>query len=816
MGTNFYVGKSGTGVATINGGSLACNDTYIGDAPGSTGIVTVTTGTFSSWHVYIGNSGTGTLAVNGGNLGIGDQVYMGYKAGSYGTAVISSGQWVNFVGVEVGGSGTALLTINGGSVTRINTVGNAAGSSGTVAITSGSGSCSATQFYIGYSGAGALLIDGGVMTDNAGCLGYNAGSNGTALITGGTWNNSSNVYVGYSGAGTLSISGSGSVVALSGSGSVILSASTGSSGTLNIGSGGSAGTLRAAAVTGSSGSATVNFNHSGSLAFAPSLTGSLKVNKLGPGTTMLTGSSTYSGNTTISTGTLQFGNGSSSGAFSVTGAITGSTGAILAFNHSDAITVANKISGGVGLSQLGAGTLTLSGSNAFTGPTTVASGTLLLKNQYALAGSTVGSGGAGLVFDSSVTGHAFVFGGLSGTDGLGLADNGSNTVALTVGGNNASTAYAGALSGGGSLTKIGSGVLTLTGSNTYTGPTTITAGTLVINNDSALGATSGVVTLYNGGTLRTGANFDFGANRNFAVSGGTATLDTQGYTNTVNGPLSGAGVLAKSGTGTLILSGSVGIGGLTASNGDVQLAQSGTIGAISIGAAGKLELSANNINSAKVLDTSSLSIAAGGTLDLWDNALILRDQTGGINQGANLSTIQGLVHSAFDNGNWDKPGITSSTVIADLSAYSVLTVMVYDNTVLGVDSFEGINGLQTDNGGNQVMLKTTYLSDFDGNGIVNSADYGWLDFYFSYGLTLGDLNGDGLVNSADYNGIDYGYSYQAYGTLAGGAAMPAASAASAAAPALSEPVPEPGVFGLLLTGALGLRGFRRKSNRDGA
>ena len=108
-----------------------------------------------------------------------------------------------------------------------------------------------------------------------------------------------------------------------------------------------------------------------------------------------------------------------------------------------------------------------------------------------------------------------------------------------------------------------------------------------------------------------------------------------------------------------------------------------------------MELIANGVNTAKVFDTSSLSITAGGTLDLWDNALILRDQTAGGNQATNLSTVQGLVNIAFDNGAWDKAGITSSTVIAD-------------------------------------------LGDFDGNGQVNSADYNGIDYgYQAYGVLAG-------------------------------------------------------------------------------
>ena len=175
---------------------------------------------------------------------------------------------------------------------------------------------------------------------------------------------------------------------------------------------------------------------------------------------------------------------------------------------------------------------------------------------------------------------------------------------------------------------------------------------------------------------------------------------------------------------------------MSANEGAISIAQSGTVGSLSVGAGATVALTAHT-GACKVLDTSSLSMA------------------------------QTLVNAAFDNGAWDKPGITSSSVIADLGAYSVLAVMIYDNTVLGIDSFEGLNGLLTDNGGNQVMLKTTYLGDFDGNGIVNSADY------------------------------DYGYGYQAYGVLAGGATTPAASAALAP----SESVPEPGTLCLLLAGA---------------
>ena len=55
-----------------------------------------------------------------------------------------------------------------------------------------------------------------------------------------------------------------------------------------------------------------------------------------------------------------------------------------------------------------------------------------------------------------------------------------NLAALTIGGDNGSTTFAGRISGGGGLTKTGSGTFTLSGANTYTGLTNIVAGTLQI------------------------------------------------------------------------------------------------------------------------------------------------------------------------------------------------------------------------------------------------------------------------------------------------------------------------------------------------
>jgi fibronectin-binding autotransporter adhesin len=103
-----------------------------------------------------------------------------------------------------------------------------------------------------------------------------------------------------------------------------------------------------------------------------------------------------------------------------------------------------------------------------------------------------------------------------GGTGGGVARLGSdNTTAavLTVGSNNASTTFAGAILGGGSLVKVGTGTLTLSGNGVtnngaavatnYTGGTTVNAGTLLVNGQTGVnsGTGTGTVVVNAAGTL---------------------------------------------------------------------------------------------------------------------------------------------------------------------------------------------------------------------------------------------------------------------------------------------------------------------------
>ncbi len=148
------------------------------------------------------------------------------------------------------------------------------------------------------------------------------------------------------------------------------------------------------------------------------------------------------------------------------------------------------------LTIAGTGTTILGAANTFTGQTAVLGGTLRLANQLALQNSTLQlNSGTSLVFDQSVTGNAFTLGGLASGNNLALLNNASTpaAVALTVGGNNSSTAYSGILSGaGGSLTKNGTGTFQLFGANTYTGATVVNGGILYLGNGATIKGSSSV------------------------------------------------------------------------------------------------------------------------------------------------------------------------------------------------------------------------------------------------------------------------------------------------------------------------------------
>jgi len=278
------------------------------------------------------------------------------------------------------------------------------------------------------------------------------------------------------------------------------------------------------------------------------LSGTGSLTKVGVGTLTLTADQTYTGGTTISAGTLQIGNGGTSGI--LLGDVVDN--GVLAFNRSDDLTFAGAISGSGGVTQNGSGVLSLTGTNSFSGDVTINSGQIRIGSTAQFSANTVVNN----VTDGlDLNGFDTTLGGLSGTGDLAL---GAQT--LTVGGNGNPTTYSGALSGTGGLIKTGIGTLVLGGTNTHTGGTTISAGTLQIGNADASGSILGDVATAAGGTLVFNRSDD-------------------GLTH--SGVISGTGAVVQAGTGTTTFTADhTYTGGTSISAGTLQLGDGGTSGSI--------------------------------------------------------------------------------------------------------------------------------------------------------------------------------------------------------------------------------------------
>jgi fibronectin-binding autotransporter adhesin len=184
--------------------------------------------------------------------------------------------------------------------------------------------------------------------------------------------------------------------------------------------------------------------------------------KEGIGTLILGNANTYAGTTTITAGTLQVGNIGIAGTLGAGAVVNNSA---LIFNRTDDLLVANDISGTGTVTKLGAGTTTLTGTNAYAGITTITAGTLQIGN-----GGATGTLGAGAVVNNS----ALIF---NRTDDLLVAND---------------------ISGTGSVSQDGAGATNLTAGNSYSGTTTVNAGTLLINGANT---GTGATTVNAGGTL---------------------------------------------------------------------------------------------------------------------------------------------------------------------------------------------------------------------------------------------------------------------------------------------------------------------------
>ena len=398
--------------------------------------------------------------------------------------------------------------------------------------------------------------------------------------------------------------------------------------------------------------------------------------KTDTGTLTLSGASTYSGATTINGGILQISADNNLGAapgaatpgqltfgggtLATTATFTLSSNRGIAFTSTGTIDVASGTTvtyGGIaagagGLTKTSAGTLTISGANAYSGATTIGAGTLKLGvNNSVPSGSAVTATGT---FD--LAGFVDTIGSLAG--GGTVTDSSATASTLTAGGDNTSTTFSGVIQNGSgtiALTKAGTGTMTLSGANTYTSATTINAGTLKISADNNLGAAPGAATpgqlAFGGGTLATTATFTLNSNRGIAFTS-TGTIDVaSGTTVTYGGIAAGAGGLTKTDTGTLTLGGTNAYGGTT------------TVSAGTLLVNGSQGSSAVSLNGGTLGGSGTVgaiaSTASGGTIDPGTTTGIL--SSGNINWSTGNPTFLVQLNGTTAGSGYDQLS-TSGTI----------------------------------------------------------------------------------------------------------------------------------------------------------
>ncbi|EDI8613505.1 AIDA autotransporter-like protein ShdA, partial [Salmonella enterica subsp. enterica serovar Mbandaka] len=387
--------------------------------------------------------------------------------------------------------------------------------------------------------------------------------------------------------------------------------------------------------------ATLELNTGGT--FDNAIGGSGNVVKSGADTLTLSGSNSYTGGTTISGGTLVASTVEALG----TGDVTNN--ATLELNTGGDFI--NNIGGTGRVEKSGDDTLTLSGSNTYTGGTLINGGTLVASNVEALGTGDVTDNATlalntGGTFDNAISGSGQVVksgdkmltlsgansysGGTLISDGtlvasnveaLGTGDVTNNaTLELNTGGD-----FTNNISGSGQVEKSGDDALTLSGANSYSGGTLISDGTLVATNVEALG--TGNVTDNATLEMNTGGDFDN------AISGSGQVVKSGDETLTLSGANSYTGGTTISG-GTLVASNVEALGSGDVTNDAVLELNTGGDFINSIGGTGRVEksgdetltLSGSNTYTGGTLISGGTLIASNvealGTGDVTDNATL--------------------------------------------------------------------------------------------------------------------------------------------------------------------------------------------------
>lgn len=433
-------------------------------------------------------------------------------------------------------------------------------------------------------------------------------------------------------------------------------------------------------------------------------------------------------------------NGNAGNTLTLSGGAPAPTITVKALGAGKSATVSAAIVGSAALIKNGAGTLTLSGSNTYTGNTTIDEGTLQVGN-----GSTSGS----------------------------ILGNITNNTALVFN-RSSSLTFAGSISGVGTLTKLGTGMLTLTGMNTH-GDTFVNAGVLSVASDNNLGAITSSLVLNNGG-LTTTTNLTL-SRPVVLPAGATGTISPGSFTITLTREISGGGSLQKNTPGTLVLLGANTYTGMTTIEGGPMIINGSSISAATVRVNATLTVNGSLNNSVNVQNNGTLN----GTGFISDSVFV--EVGGNLSPGNSSNKIGTLTTGSLNMQNGAKYKVELAGSSADLTK------------IIGSVGLDGNGILDLALVAAPIVGQTYTIIQNDGTDTVSGA----------FKLPNGTVLNQGATFNATFGGAPYqfqiDYSYNGDGGLLGNDVA-------------VTTIPEPSTLALLAIGGLGLVGYAWRRRRS--